>query len=64
MFDPEYEDKILKSQWVEDDPASFESGGFGYKLKDGAPEDFVKEFEEYKTQFLEAHEGLLGEFDD
>jgi len=37
--------KILESEWV---VPNEEGDGWGYKLKEGAPDDVVKEFEEFE----------------
>ena len=42
--------KILDSPWVQD-LDEFDENGLGFALKEGAPEDFVKEFNEFVELF-------------
>ena len=49
-LDQEYFDKMTNNEWVEWDGKAFDAG-FAYVLKEGTPEDFVKEFNEFKALF-------------
>ena len=52
MIDPDYVEKMTNNEWVEWNEKAF-NDGFAYILKEGAPVDFVKEFEEFKSLFLQ-----------
>jgi len=43
--------KILDSPWVQELDDFDETTGFGFALKEGAPEEFVKEYEEFVELF-------------
>jgi len=44
--------KILENEWVQE-LDEYDEDGFGYALKEGAPEEFRKEFEDFVRLFKE-----------
>jgi len=40
--------KILESEWIE---PNTEGDGWGYKLKEGAPPEIAKEFEDWEKEY-------------
>ena len=62
MLDPKALDDLLETGWLEDstsDGTIPRDGSFAWKLKDGAPEEVKKQFEEYKALSEWEYENMM-----